>query len=545
MKTVLLCLCLSVAAPLLAQERYRLVWSDEFDYTGLPDQSRWGYDVGGHGWGNQELQYYTESREKNARVENGNLIITARRESYEGSDYTSARLVTRNKGDWKYCRVEIKAKLPQGNGTWPAIWMLPTDNVYGGWPASGELDIMEAVGFDTNRIHSTIHSEAYNHKNGTQRGGSVDIGDAYGQFNIYAMEWSEQRVDFFVNEMEVFSFGKEPDATSAQWPFDQPFHLLLNIAIGGAWGGIEGIDNSVFPQQMVVDYVRVYEKLQSEDCSLDIQVVGSGEVVADPDLNLYTPGETVSLAAQPVTGWEFRSWAGDVSGSENPVEIAMNRDRTVTAVFVREGELILNGGFDSALTGWSPLAAFEGAAAQGTVENGEFRASITSPGEHDWTVQFTQSGIPLEKGASYVLAFDAYADEPRTIAAGVNQNQDPWVPYHKNTFSIGTEKETCSYVFQMEHDTDSAARIEFDLGLFTGNLYIDNVSLMKEEPFSSVNNCRSQVPRNFEANTVPETRLYDLRGRMIQHLENDRKPMATMPLIRVEGADAVSEVKFK
>src|SRR5215470_9572219 len=124
-------------------KKWQLVWADEFDYDGLPDPKKWSYDVGGHGWGNKELQYYTEGRKENARVENGLLIIEARRDSWEGHEYTSVRLVTKGKGDWTYGRIEVKAKLPSGRGTWPAIWMLPTASDYGGWPSSGEIDIME------------------------------------------------------------------------------------------------------------------------------------------------------------------------------------------------------------------------------------------------------------------------------------------------------------------------------------------------------------------------------------------------------------------
>ncbi|MEJ2503896.1 MAG: glycoside hydrolase family 16 protein, partial [Gemmatimonadota bacterium] len=141
---------------------WRQVWADEFDTPGLPDTLRWSYDVGGHGWGNEELQYYTEARQANARVEDGHLIIEARRDSVGGREYSSARLVTKGKGDWQYGRFEARAKLPSGRGTWPAIWMLPTEWRYGGWPESGEIDIMEHVGHDPDVVHATVHTGAYN-----------------------------------------------------------------------------------------------------------------------------------------------------------------------------------------------------------------------------------------------------------------------------------------------------------------------------------------------------------------------------------------------
>ena len=248
--------------PLNAQTEPKLVWSDEFEYSGLPDETKWSYDVGGHGWGNNESQYYTEARTENVRVENGVLTIEARKEDFEGSGYTSTRLVSRNKGDWKYGRFEIRAKLPSGRGTWPAIWMLPTDWVYGGWPASGEIDIMEHVGYDMNRIHGTIHTEAFNHTKGTQVGRSVLASDVASEFHVYSLEWWPDRIDIFLDGEKYFTVSDNGTGFAA-WPFDQRFHLLLNIAVGGAWGGAQGIDDSIFPQRMEVDYVRVYELVES------------------------------------------------------------------------------------------------------------------------------------------------------------------------------------------------------------------------------------------------------------------------------------------
>lgn len=246
-------------AVLQAQD-WRLVWSDEFDYTGLPDDTRWDYDVGGHGWGNQESQYYTRNRTQNARVENDRLIIEAHRENYSGAQYTSARLVSRNKGDWLYGRIEVRAKLPTGRGTWPAIWMLPTDWIYGngGWPDNGEIDIMEHVGYDAGQIHATVHVNKYNHQRGNQRGGSITVADAQTAFHVYAIEWTAQQIDFFIDGTQYFQYRNEGVGWTS-WPFDHPFHLILNIAIGGSWGGAQGIDNSIFPQRFEIDYVRVYE----------------------------------------------------------------------------------------------------------------------------------------------------------------------------------------------------------------------------------------------------------------------------------------------
>ena len=237
-----------------------LVWSDEFDEDGLPSTSKWRYDTGGHGWGNQELQYYTSSRSENARVENGNLIIEARKESWSGSEYTSARLLSR--AEWTYGRFEARAKLPSGRGTWPAIWMLPDLGQYGGWPRAGEIDIMEHVGFDPDRVHSTVHTDAYNHTKGTHRGASTVVSTARSAFNVYAVEWTPSEIRGYVNDTHYFTFRNErltnSQADDRHWPFDHPFHLIFNIAVGGSWGGQQGVDPNIWPQRLEVDYVRVY-----------------------------------------------------------------------------------------------------------------------------------------------------------------------------------------------------------------------------------------------------------------------------------------------
>ncbi len=242
---------------------YELIWSDEFEYEGHPDSSKWSYDAGDGcpdlcGWGNNELQYYTEDRLKNARVENGNLIIEAHKEDFKSSSYTSARLLTRDRDAWTYGRFEIKAKLPSGRGTWPAIWMLPENWEYGGWPESGEIDIMEHVGHEPERIYATVHTEAYNHVQGTQDTDTLQVPDAEQNFHVYTLEWTPQTIIWYVDGEQYSSFDNE-NATYKEWPFDRPFHLILNIAVGGNWGGAEGVDENIWPQQLVVDYVRVYQ----------------------------------------------------------------------------------------------------------------------------------------------------------------------------------------------------------------------------------------------------------------------------------------------
>ena len=259
----------SVAVDQKGQESHRdweLVWSDEFNYEGFPESGKWDYDVGTgqDGWGNQELQYYTEARQQNARVEDGKLIIEARREDWKGSEYTSARLITKGLAAWTYGRFEIRAKLPDGVGTWPAIWTLPVDwNLGRGiWPDVGELDIMEHVGYEPGIVHGSAHSLTYHYRwqSDQQRTSKVKVENAVTEFHTYAMEWEADEVRWYVDDKEFYRYTNENTGWEA-WPYERDYYLLLNLAVGGMWGGREGVDRDAFPQRMEVDFVRVYQRL--------------------------------------------------------------------------------------------------------------------------------------------------------------------------------------------------------------------------------------------------------------------------------------------
>ena len=246
---------------------FELVWSDEFDTPGLPDPTKWKYDTfrNKDGWFNNEKQYYAAERLENSRVEDGRLIIEARKEDlgpegfadWGGQDYSSARLITQGQGDWTYGFFEIRAKLPCGVGTWPAIWMLPSDPDVK-WPAGGEIDIMEHVGFEPGVIHHSLHTTAFNFSRGTQKTSQHELTTACDKMHKYQLLWAPKLMMFAVDDQPKFLFQKESEK-KARWPFDKPQHLLLNVAVGGTWGGQKGIDPAVFPARMEVDYVRVYQ----------------------------------------------------------------------------------------------------------------------------------------------------------------------------------------------------------------------------------------------------------------------------------------------
>jgi beta-glucanase (GH16 family) len=232
------------------------VFADEFDAAGPLDPVKWGYETGYIR--NGEKQYYT-SRPENVRAEGGHLVIEGRKERYQGFDYTSASINTLARFEFTYGRVEVRAKLPAGTGAWPAIWMMGTNRAQVGWPTCGEIDIMENVGFDPLRIHGSVHTAAYNHTIGTQRTASVTIANPWEDFHLYAMEWYADHIDVFVDGQKYFTFRNE-GAGARVWPFDRAQYLLINLAIGGSWGGQKGIDEASFPQRYLVDYVRVSQQ---------------------------------------------------------------------------------------------------------------------------------------------------------------------------------------------------------------------------------------------------------------------------------------------
>ncbi len=237
-----------------------LVWSDEFDGS-LVNTNDWTFETGASGWGNNELQNYTNGN--NAEVVDGNLILTARKlnDNTTVGSYTSTRMVTKGKREFQYGKIEIRAKLPSGTGIWPAIWMLGSNFSNAGWPACGETDIMEYVGYQPNVIHSTVHTTSGSGGSGV--GNSMTVSTCEEEFHIYGLLWTDEKMVFYVDIPENIVHTYNPLVkTIENWPFDQPSFFILNVAVGGTWGGAQGIDNSIFPQSMYIDYVRVYQEVK-------------------------------------------------------------------------------------------------------------------------------------------------------------------------------------------------------------------------------------------------------------------------------------------
>lgn len=255
--------------PSFVPQGYQLVWNDEFDTPSLADgrpalpSEAWWFETGNHGWGNNELQNYIDKFHDNdtvSKIENGNLIITAfkREQPVDGSQVISARMNT--KEAWLYGYFEMRAKLPGGKGTWAAFWMMPQSPEKNKWPDDGEIDILEYVGYRPNIVQSTIHTGSYNHLTGTDKSGTKAIQNAETKFHTYGLEWTADRIIGYVDGEVYFTYDNDKENNYGTWPFNHPFYLKLNLAIGGNWGGLQGVDDSIFPAKYIIDYVRVYQK---------------------------------------------------------------------------------------------------------------------------------------------------------------------------------------------------------------------------------------------------------------------------------------------
>lgn len=245
-------------------EKWELVWSDEFESAGLPDTAKWSYNIGNWGWGNNELQYYTSDKLENAKIEDGNLVITAIKD-LKDSTWTSARLTTKGKVAFKYGKIEFRAKVPVARGTWAAGWLLGDayrDEI--SWPYCGEIDVLECVGYEINDTtekginHATCHTRAYYFKQNNQIGSEIEMDSMHSKFHTYSVEWYPNEIKGFVDGIHYYTYDK--NANDQEWPFHQSQNIILNLAIGGGWGGLKGVDQSMISQQYTIDYVRVFEK---------------------------------------------------------------------------------------------------------------------------------------------------------------------------------------------------------------------------------------------------------------------------------------------
>jgi beta-glucanase (GH16 family) len=468
---ILICSCGSYA------QTRKLAWSDEFNGTTI-DRSVWSFDKGPV---NDCVHYFTD-RPENAAIEGGILRIIALKESYEGFNYTSALLKTKNSVNWRYGRIEARIKLPGTNGFVPAFWMMPADDQYGWWPWSGEIDIMEHPTNQVDKIFGTIHCGAYDTYTGTEpKGSNIQIPDAENAYHVYAIEWTPEKIDFYVDDQKYFTFNNENSGFKA-WPFDQPFYIILNLAVGGGWVGNPDA-TSVFPAVMEVDYVRVYQYEQ------DMNITGPDFLTYNNQSATYTfptldgagyswslPGHAEILSGENTSQIQavWNIFGGSVNvgvqtneGSYNvgyPVEVSYN--------------LLKNSGFEKGVKYWncSIASTADATAHLDTLNVHRGKSSVfvevKAPATNGWDVQISQRDLSITNGKQYKASFWAKTDGAASQLSAAVINTVDYTLYANNTFPV-----TGSWTqFEMIFTANASAPVGFnvDLGSNAGTFCLDD-----------------------------------------------------------------------
>lgn len=423
----------------LSYSGYQLKWMDDFEETAL-NTDNWNVETHEPGWVNSELQEYVDSTE-NIYVKDGNLIIKPiKTVDEEGNvSYTSGRVNTQNKQDFTYGLFEVRAKVPEGQGYLPAFWMMPTnENLYGQWPRCGEIDIMEVMGQENNKAYGTIH---YGNPHSESQGTYVlSQGNYTNSYHVFSCEWEPGKIKWYVDgvlyheESDWYSTTVGQGTVSYPAPFDQPFYMILNLAVGGSWVGNPNEDTDFENQAFVIDYVKAYQKDSYDE---NVSRPEKDVVLRDPDA---------------------------------------------------DGNYVNNGNFAIAesLTDdndWKFMTALEGVAEAG-IEDNSIKVATTNAGTVDYSVQLVQAGIPLEKGATYTVSFDARATAARTMKTAIKGPDYGYSEYMTSkTVDLTTEKQTYIYEFKMTSDSDANGRLEFNMGAAgsTEDIYISNVSIKKTQ----------------------------------------------------------------
>ena len=410
---------------------YQLLWSDEFDGDAL-DETIWNYEPHAPGWTNEELQEYTTSTD-NVFIRDGKLVIKAIKTLTDGGSdyYTSGKVTTQNKKDFMYGKVCVSAKVPEGQGLWPAIWMMPTDeSYYGQWPKCGEIDIMEVLGNNTSVAYGTLHyGEPHAEQQGTYE---LESGKFSDDFHEFCVEWEPGEFRYYIDGNHYltindwFTAVQGEDEKPYPAPFNQTFFVQLNLAVGGTWPGNPDETTDFDKAEFEIDYVRVYQK-PSYDTN-----------VTKPEKDFKEPDETGNYVTN-----------GDFMDAE---DLADDVDWTF---------YLANGGAGTA-----------------TIHDGLIEIVTDNAGTVDYSVQIFQPNLPMIKGQKYKLSFDAYASEDRNIVVCVSAPTAGWIRYLQDTeLGITTEKKTYEFEFEMKDKTDNNGRVEFNLGNrgSTATVYITNV----------------------------------------------------------------------
>lgn len=413
---------------------YHLVWQDDFNGTSL-DRINWNVELHDPGWVNSELQSYVDT-EENIYVKDGNLIIQPKKIEQNGKiSYTSGRVNTQGKKDFKYGYFECRAKVPQGTGYLPAFWMMPTnENLYGQWPKCGEIDIMEVMGQQTNKLYGTIHyGEPHAESQGTK---TLTTGDFANEYHTFACEWEPDSIKWYVDgflfheENDWYSTTKNVGTVAYPAPFDQPFYMILNVAVGGSWvGNID--DTTPFDEkaQLAVDYVRVYQK-------------------DNYDENVKKPVKNVVL-----------------------------RDPDATGNYINNGNFAEKESLTDGKN-WEFMTA-NGGVAQVVIDNNSMKITTEKEGTVDYSVQLVQAGIPLKKGATYEVSYEAKSSENRNMNTAIKAPERSYMAYLSENTSLTTDWKTYRYSFKMTEDSDANGRLEYNMGAAgsTAAIEIRNIAI--------------------------------------------------------------------
>ncbi len=478
--TYIIILCTAINS---SAQCYELVWADEFNGTAV-DTDNWSYNEGASGWGNNELQNYT-NRVQNSSVQNGHLRITALQENYQGANYTSARLLSRYKADFRYGRMEVRAQVPYGQGIWPAIWMMPTDELYGGWPRSGEIDIMEFLGHDVDKMYMTAHygtspaDHQYQGGDYTMSGGDFSAG-----YHDYSVEWEPNIIRWFVDGVQRYQLTANDIAPYA-WPFDQEFYFILNCAVGGNWPGPPD-NTTVFPQYFDIEYVRVYQQLQDISIDGDISVFpnSNGITYSVPDINGATYNWTIPSGATLVSGQGTSAITLNWANTGGIVSVNLNTacgSQTYAVDVNVNTNVILNSGFEDGVNGWN-TAAYDGAIANFNldlndpyVEDATMCVDVTALGPNFWNVQLSPGTYNLDVGQEYTLKFWAKGSANGQTISCAFINASTFYPYYGQTFTLSTVWQEYTYTFT--NTISSTMLFNLDLGYQTGEICFDEVRL--------------------------------------------------------------------
>jgi len=497
---------------------WNLVFEEEFDGTSL-DLTTWEYQIGSGGWGNNELQYYTNG--SNVEVSNGTLKIIAQK---FGDTYTSSRIRTINKADFRYGRIETRIRLPIGQGIWPAFWMMPTDDVYGGWPRSGEIDIMEYLGNDSNTVYGTCHfGHSPNDKNYLTQSYDLSSGDFHTEFHVFAIEWEDNVIRWYVDGQLYHAVSdSHPQFNYFNWPFTEDFHFILNVAVGGNWPGYPDA-TTVFPQTMEVDWVRVYQELP--DVQIDgtamLQPYTSAQTYAVSEVSGATYNWSVPTDAQIISGQGTNEIVVDMgSASGNIVVDVMTPCGTVSQSIYADisPNVLPNYNFENGTQNWS-FNQFNGAYADFNLDNVQAYEGSTAMcvdvqnlAANFWDIQLGRADVNLVAGEYYTLSFWAKADQ---------NGKDLDISFiHPTNYSsyiyrnITLTDEWAQYTIEFVAPITLNVLLNFDLGDELGETCFDDFSFAKTALLSphltGINDCLAL----WEA---PDNTVFHLAGLLNQY----------------------------